>query len=310
MAQHPHISIANAPVSYGAFEVTVGHNPNVPDGVALLDAVAGAGYDGIDLGPLGYLGRGDELGQRLEERGLGLAGAYLEFSFHDSDHVSSMMSELDAVLDTFDAVARYTGNTPTPRPTIADAGSDARRAAPGSGARDPGSGLTDAEWFEFALGMNRVVARCRERGYEPTLHCETGSFVESTAEIERAIHECDVDVCLETGHQTIGGGDVLAFARKWHSRINHVHLKDVHLAVIDDIVRAGSPTSEIWNQEAFPTLGNGDVPIGEIIDALINVDYRGWFVVEQDIFPTTAERFARAIADQRTNREFLAARGL
>jgi len=31
------ISVANAPCSYGAFEVTVGVDPNVPDGVALLD---------------------------------------------------------------------------------------------------------------------------------------------------------------------------------------------------------------------------------------------------------------------------------
>ena len=38
------IAVANAPVSYGAFEITVGHDPNVPDGVQVLDHVAGAGY--------------------------------------------------------------------------------------------------------------------------------------------------------------------------------------------------------------------------------------------------------------------------
>ena len=52
------VVIANAPVSYGAFELTVGILPDVPDGDQVLDAVADAGYAGIDLGPLGYLGRG------------------------------------------------------------------------------------------------------------------------------------------------------------------------------------------------------------------------------------------------------------
>jgi len=33
-------------------------------------------------------------------------------------------------------------------------------------------------------------------------------------------------------------------------------------------------------------------------------------VVEQDILPRSAERFARAAAEQQHNREFLAARGL
>jgi hypothetical protein len=39
------ISVANAPVSYGAFEVTVGHDPNVPSGLSVLDQVAEAGID-------------------------------------------------------------------------------------------------------------------------------------------------------------------------------------------------------------------------------------------------------------------------
>src|SRR5262249_2359242 len=55
------ITVANAPVSYGAFELTVGRDPNVPDGLRVLDQVAGAGYAGIDLGPVGYLGTGEEL---------------------------------------------------------------------------------------------------------------------------------------------------------------------------------------------------------------------------------------------------------
>ena len=33
------ITVANAPCSFGAFELTVGINPNVPDPVELLDQV-------------------------------------------------------------------------------------------------------------------------------------------------------------------------------------------------------------------------------------------------------------------------------
>ena len=51
-------AIGNAPVSYGAFEVTVGID-DVPDAAQVLDAVQAAGYEGIDLGPLGYLGLGE-----------------------------------------------------------------------------------------------------------------------------------------------------------------------------------------------------------------------------------------------------------
>ena len=309
MSKENGIFVANAPVSYGAFEVTVGIDPNVPDGVELLDAVSAGGYDGIDLGPVGYLGTGADLGRRLAERGLGLAGAYIEFTFHDAERVTALMPELDAMLDTFDAVAPFT-DAPAPRPTIADAGSDARHSAPGSGARNPDSGLTDEQWDKFTVGMNRVLARCRERGYEPTLHCETGSFLESTAEIEKVLELTDIDVCLETGHQLLGGGDPLDFFRTWTPRVNHVHLKDVTTSVFDDIVRNGESSAAIWANEAFPRLGEGDFDVAGFVGMLIASDFHGWLVVEQDIFPTTVERFAQAIDDQRINREYLRSLGV
>jgi len=36
--------------------LTVGVDPNVPDGVGVLDEVSEAGYEGVDLGPVGYFG--------------------------------------------------------------------------------------------------------------------------------------------------------------------------------------------------------------------------------------------------------------
>jgi len=121
------VAVANAPVSYGAFELTVGHDPNVPSGVSVLDQVAEAGYAGIDLGPVGYLGEGERLGEALAARGLGLAGAYLELPYTDDAALSQALPDLDATLDTFDAVRPYlTG--PAPRPTLADSGSPARRS--------------------------------------------------------------------------------------------------------------------------------------------------------------------------------------
>src|SRR3954466_12801121 len=92
------IVVANAPISYGAFEVTVGIDPNVPDGTAILEAVRAAGYAGIDLGPVGYLGDGAQLGIALAAHRLGLAGAYLELPFADASELDAMMPELDAML--------------------------------------------------------------------------------------------------------------------------------------------------------------------------------------------------------------------
>ena len=71
------------PSATGPSSSRVGIDPNVPDGERVLDEVGAAGYAGIDLGPVGYLGDGPVLAERLAARDLGLAGAYLEFPFTD-----------------------------------------------------------------------------------------------------------------------------------------------------------------------------------------------------------------------------------
>ena len=305
----PGVVVANAPVSYGAFELTVGSDPNVPDGLHVLDEVAAAGYAGIDLGPVGYLGSAQELGERLAARRLGLAGAYLELPYSDHDALRFTMPGLDAMLDVFDAVALHRVGPP-PRPTLADSGSDVRRARPGRAVDDRTIGLDADAWRRFGTGLGEAVARCRDRGYEPAFHHETGTFVEAPWEIERVLELTDIGLCLDTGHLLLGGGDPVAAVTAWASRINHVHLKDARRSVMAEIVADDAPVTAIWSREAFPALGKGDLDVDGVIAALAGIGYRGWLVVEQDTLPRTKERFERAAADQRANREYLARRKL
>jgi inosose dehydratase len=303
------LTVANAPISYGAFELTVGIDPNVPDAEFVLDEVSGAGYAGIDLGPVGYLGNGPELAERLASRNLGLAGAYLEFPFSNPDELVKLYPDLDAMLDTFDAVVD-TVPGPRPRPTIADASSDARRLLPGRSHSDPSLGLDSEAWAAFAVGLKDVLTRCRDRGYEPTFHPETGTYVEATWEIDKVLEISDVGLCLETGHIFVCGGDPLAVLRNSPDRINHVHLKDAVRSRMDGVIADNEPTPAIWTREVFCALGEGDVDIDGVLQELERINFEGWMVVEQDIFPQTSERFAKAIADQRTNRAFLSSRGI
>jgi inosose dehydratase len=302
------VTVANAPISYGAFELTVGIDPSVPDGEQILNEVHSAGYAGVDLGPVGYLGDGPVLAERLAARNLGLAGAYLEFPFSDHAALERLYPELDAMLDTFDAV-RSSIPGPPPRPTIADAGSEFRRNTPGRSHLDHSIGLDNDGWARFQVGLKTVVDRCRDRGYEPTLHHETGTFVEAPWEIKRVLEISDVGLCLDTGHFFIGGGDPVKAINEWASRINHVHVKDAVRSVMDGIIADNEPTKSIWSREAFCVFGQGDVDLKGILDGLRKNDFSGWLVVEQDIFPQTAERFAQAIEDQKVNRRFLAQHG-
>ena len=260
------IRVANAPVSYGAFELTVGVLPNVPGPDEVLDAIAGAGYEGTELGPPGYLGRGAELRGRLASRGLSLAGAFVEIRFGDGD-----LLELEATLDLLD-------------------GLDAKAVLCDRGPRD-----SDVDLDAVA----RAAELVRERGVEPTFHHHMGTRVQTPAEIERLLEGTDVGLLLDTGHLTAGGGDAVRGLRDWRARVDHLHVKDVRL----DVLRSASDWDEAWRAGVFCELGAGDVDLDAFLDELGG--YSGWLVVEQDWVPPPGESPAAQIAAQARNRRWL-----
>ncbi len=299
------IVVANAPVSYGAFELTVGILPNVPDGAMVMDEVAEAGYAGIDLGPAGYLADNEHLGQELRRRNLGLAGGFFELPFSDPRAMKGALQGLDGLLDVFDA-AHVDGLNP--RPTLADIGSDERRAHPAQAALDHSLGFDAEGWKRFAAGVEMALTRCRERGYEPTFHHETGTNIEARWEIEKVLELTEIGLCLDTGHLLLGGGDPVVAMREWKSRINHMHLKDARRDVVDQIIREAAPVAEIWKRKAFCRLGDGDLDVDAVLNALRD-GYSGWLVVEQDVLPDADDPLGTPARDQRANRQFLKARG-
>lgn len=302
------IAVANAPVSYGAFEITVGIDPNVPDPLTLLDWVQEAGYEGIDLGPAGYLGDADTLATRLGDHQLSLAGGYLELPFSEPDKLRSALGDLDSLLDVFDSVSGSPSEL-APKPTLADAGSPTRSRYPGRAALDPSVGLDDAAWKRFAAGLARSVEQCRQRGYEPTFHHHTATYVEAHWEIERLLELSDVGLCLDTGHLLLGRGDPITAIRDWADRINHVHLKDARLERLEEIVAEAAPVEEIWRRQAFCALGDGDIDVEAVLTALSEIGYSGWLVVEQDVLPDPAHP-KQPTLDQQRNRGYLREHGL
>ncbi len=183
-------------------KITVGHDPNTPDGVHVLDQVAEK-----PATPASTSGRwatsapARRLGELLAERSPSAwPAAYLELPYADPDALDETLPSLDELLTTFDTVQGYLPGPP-PRPTLADAGSLERRSRPFRSTTERSLGLDADGWRSFAAGLARVVGRCRDRGYEPTFHPESGTYVEAPWEIEQVLDRSDVsELCLETGH--------------------------------------------------------------------------------------------------------------
>jgi inosose dehydratase len=297
--------VANAPLSYGAFEQTVGIYPNVPGPGELLAEVAAAGYEGVELGPPGYLGHGDELGARLARAGLELTGGWCPIRFSEPEVLDDDLRELGRTLDLFEAAGAFAA-----RPVFGDGGSPARLANPGRGAADPSLRLDEEGWTRFADGLARAESLARARGFAPVFHAHTSTYVEAPAEIDRLLGLSSIDLLLDTGHLLVGGSDPIQALADWGPRVGYVHLKDARLEVVRAVVAEGAGMVEAWRRGIFCELGVGDVDLDGFVDSLRATGYDGWLCVEQDRVPREDEPLSESAAAQVRNREWLRARGL
>lgn len=296
--------VAGAPVSFGVFELT-SNDPGLikgaePDGI--LGTLRESGYDGVDLGPVGWLGRGERIRERLRRHQLSLAGGWIDLPFSDDDAFSAALPALDDALGVFTAAAEVDPGRP-PLPTLADSGSEQRRANPGGAAA--GIGLDEYGWRRLATNVTIAADRVRDAGLVPTLHHHACTHVETPAEIDRLLELTDVGLTLDTGHLLLGGGDPVAALGRWGGRINHVHVKDVRLAVLEQVVRERAGARAVWERRVFVPLGEGDLEVAAFMDSLATTGFDGWVVVEQDVIPGPDDHPDQAARDQRANREAL-----
>lgn len=298
------VRVANAPVSFGVFELTEGagglHDPD-----ELAAAIAAGGYDGIDLGPVGYLGIGAELTGRLARHGLSLAGGFVPMRFADGEAFAADFALLDEALEVFAAAAESGSSMPPPKPTLADAGAPDRHANPGRGKDMPEIRLDDTAWKAFADRVSGAAERVRERGLEPTFHHHACSYVEAPGEVEQLLQLTDVDLCLDTGHLLIGGGDPLDALDRWGERINHLHIKDCHRTIVETVVAERAGMREVWSRGTFCALGSGDLDVAGFLDRVRARGFSGWLVVEQDTIPQPGVELADIAAEQAANRQVL-----
>jgi inosose dehydratase len=295
------IRVANAPCSYGAFEITVGVLPNVPGGEEVAAAIADAGYEGTELGPPGYLGTGDVLRSRLERSSLELAGGFIPIRLSEPENWQADFAAMSRTLDLFEAA-----NGTDAHAIVADAGSEQRLANPGRAAEDHSLGLDGAGWRRLADGVARAAELAQRRGFTISFHHHTGSYVEAPWEIERLLELTEVGIVLDTGHLALGGGDPTQALIDWQARINHVHVKDLSLDVLRGVVADRADMPEAWRRGVFCELGTGDVDLAAFFSRLGQSGYSGWLVVEQDWVPGVDDRLEVAADAQARNRRWLA----
>ena len=294
--------VASAPVSWGVWERTVGrHDLLSPE--QLLQAVASLGYRAIELGPPGYFGDdGASVRKTTEPFGLEVVGAFVPLHLADE---AAFRADLDELNRTIEILAEGARGAIV---LLADAGTPERADVAGQPEELRQTSLGGAALERAADRLSRAAERCRDRGLAAALHPETGSYIAAPAEVEALLERTDrelLDLCFDTGHILVGGGDPVRLARDWAERISHVHLKDVSAELLARL-RAGELNVEAaWAEGLFCPFGDGAVDLDGFLALPELARYTGWLVLEQDRVAVRVDDLPAVRATEERNLSFV-----
>ena len=289
------IKIGNAPCSWG---VEFADDPRNPTWKRVLDECKAAGYDGIELGPIGFMPEDPVvLGDALAARGLQLIGGVVFRPFHDPGKWEDVKSA--AVRTCRSLVAHGASHL-----VLIDSISSRRALTAGRPAE--AEQMSSAEWDGFASRL-RDVARMgsEEYGLTVSLHPHAAGFADFLDEVERLIDCIDekiLKLCIDTGHSQYAGFDPLDFMKRHSGRLAYVHFKDIDPHVRAEVVKNRTDFYTACGQGIFCNLGKGMTDFNAVRRFLLEIGYEGWCTVEQDCDPAGA---TIPLDDASANRQYL-----
>lgn len=257
--------IATAPISWGVCEMP-GWGYQLPVD-AVLKEMSATGFTHTELGSLGYLPTEPaQLRAVLNQHDLSLLGGFVPLVLHDPSQIrSTRAAATEAAGLISGGGGRFFVSCAVSHPD------NWRQAA-----------LAEHEWSAVAHTLAEVEGIAAEHGLIQAFHPHFGSLVETDEETDHVLHASNTALVLDTAHLLLGGGDVAETAKRYLDRVALVHIKDVNLGIAAQVTAGKLSLMQGVQQGLFPPLGQGGLPIAEIVDLLEKSGRDLWYVLEQD----------------------------
>ena len=275
------ITLGTAPDAWG---VWFPDDPRQIPWERFLDEVAEAGYKWIESGPYGYLPPHlPALRDELEARGLRVCAFVVEGNLDDASHWAGVEAQ---VLGGGELAARLGGEFMV---LIDDSYTDL-----GTGKLTAPARLDEEGWKRLIDTVHRIAQTARDRfGLRLAFHPAAQTHVETEDQIQMLLAQTDADLvslCLDIGHHTYCGGDAIQFIRRHYQRISHIHFKNIDAEVMERVEAESIPVGQAVALGAFCGPGEGAVDFEAVRDVLHEVNYNGFAIVEQDMYPAPFDK--------------------
>jgi len=298
------LGIGNAPCSWGVLEFDIAGE--APTYERVLNEMVASEYAGTELGDWGFMPtEPDDLKRVLDTHNLTMLGAFVPVALGNPE---ALHPGRQTALKTARLLSAVGGDTPVI--VLSDENGTEPTRTQNAGRILPDMAFSDVQWETAAHTANQIALSVyEETGLATVFHPHCGGFIERPEEVDLfmdATHPRVLKLCIDTAHCAYGGGNPVDVIRRYGDRIGHVHFKGYHEGIATECREKGLNYFQAIERGVFCELGQSTINFQTVLDALNDIQYEGWIVVEQDILPGQGNPLESA----KNNRQFLKSIGL
>lgn len=275
----------------GSWGIEDAKDPDNTPWAIVLDQIKKTGFKALELGPYGYLpDNTDLLTQELTIRDLQIVAGTLYDDLVSEEAFERIVEKTHKTCKILSSIpvaspSENQKKTP-PYYVIIDAVKPEREKQ----ARSIKAPVLSAELRRQMVSHIKEIATISMElyGVRPVIHHHAGGYIDYMEEIDMVladISEKYVGLCFDTGHAYYAGIDPAQGLRKYSSRIEYIHFKDINKSVFDDVFHKNIGFYEACHKRLMCPIGEGTLDYSSIRSSLIDIEYHGWITLEQDRHP-------------------------
>lgn len=300
------MKITGAPGCWGIEDPA---NPYNPPWNIVLDEAASAGYQGLELGPYGYLPTdADKLKEELSKRNLNIVAGTMYDALSLKSNRKHLLEKTKNICQLISALnnpenedgLRYS----PPYLVVIDEVNSVR--GPLAGHYKDAKRLDEESWKSMMEIIEEISKISWEQyGVRAVLHPHAGGYIEFKDEIVKAVQDLDekyIGLCLDTGHLAYSGMDPLTWLNRFYDRLDYIHFKDIDLEKYKQETACYTDFFEACSRGVMCPIGKGCVDYKGILNFLNEKNYKGYITIEQERDPRNS---ATTLSDVKASLDYL-----
>ena len=152
------------------------------------------------------------------------------------------------------------------------------------------------EWKEYSKKITEISNRLEDVGLPISYHHHMGTIIQTESDIEKLLDLTNekTKLLFDTGHLLFAQADYERCLKKYISRINHVHCKDMRKSVLEKSLKLDLSFRDSFLEGVFTVPGDGCINYNPLIKILYENEYSDWLVVEAEQNPSKANPYEYA----------------